>query len=123
MKPRAWFFAAALVVGAVELVSACSEKVPLAARGGKCEYDEQCSEGLVCKCIKRRNPDDEGPDEIVAPGTCQSQDFNCKASDAGAGDTATPILDTGTVTDTGAAGDTGAATDSGAASTDANDGG
>lgn len=98
MKPRAWFFALALVVGAVELVSACSESVPLARVGGKCEYDEQCSTGLVCKCVKKRNPDDEGPDEILVPGTCQDQSFSCKA-DAGVTDTGKAVdsspVDTG----------------------------
>lgn len=115
MKPRAWSFAAALALGAVELVSACSEKVPLASIGGKCEYDEQCSEGLACKCVRRRNPDDEGPDEILAPGTCQKQDFSC-SSDAGPVDSA-PV-DTGPV-DTGSALDSGV-TDS-ASSADAAD--
>lgn len=98
MKPRAWFFAAALVLGAVELVSACSEKVPLASIGGKCEYDQQCSEGLFCKCVRRRNPDDEGPDEILAPGTCQKQDYSC-STDAGPVDSAP--LDTGAALDSG----------------------
>lgn len=91
MKPRAWFFAAALVLGAVELFSACSEKVPLQPTDGKCEFDEQCAQGLVCKCVRRRNPDDEGPDEVLSPGTCQVQSFKCTNTDAG-----------GTTTDTGA---------------------
>ncbi|MBI2395818.1 MAG: hypothetical protein HYV09_40005 [Deltaproteobacteria bacterium] len=88
MRPRrAWAFAAALVLAAVELVSACSEQVELARLGQACEYDEQCQQGLVCKCVRRRNPDDEGPDEILAPGHCQTASYSCRA-DAGTSDTA-----------------------------------
>lgn len=97
MRPRrAWAFAAALVLAAVELVSACSEQVALAKLGQACEYDEQCQQGLSCKCVRRRNPDDEGPDEILAPGVCQTAAYSCRA-DAGPSDAPadTAATDTG----------------------------
>lgn len=84
-----WLCALVMVVGVVDLCAACSTSVALQRVGGKCEYDEQCERGLVCKCVARRNPDDEGPDEILAPGTCQAQAFTCKKTDAGPADVAT----------------------------------
>jgi len=107
-------FALLLCAFAAELPLACSEKVPLAQLNALCEYDEQCAEGLACKCVRRRNPDDEGPDEILAPGRCQTASYRC-AGDAGVLDTA--IADTGAATDTA----TDAATDTAVA--DATDGG
>lgn len=74
---------------ALLLVEGCSEKVPLATQGQKCELDEQCSQGLICKCVRRRNPDDEGPDEILSPGFCTTlANFTKCPSDAGVTDTA-----------------------------------
>ena len=76
------------VFAVVVLIAACSETVELQRQGAKCEYDEQCSQGLVCKCVRRRNPDDEGPDEILAPGYCTSlANFTKCPSDAGVTDT------------------------------------
>ena len=89
-------FAVLLLAFAAELPLACSTNVPLAQKNAKCEYDEQCAQGLACKCVRRRNPDDEGPDEILAPGVCQTQDYRC-AGDAGTTDTA--VVDTGAVVD------------------------
>lgn len=82
-------FAVLLLLFSAEIYSACSESVPLATQGQKCEFDEQCSQGLVCKCVRRRNPDDEGPDEILAPGFCTTlAAFTKCPSDAGVADTA-----------------------------------
>jgi hypothetical protein len=94
-------FGALLLFAAIELPLACSEKVPLAGMNALCEYDEQCAEGLACRCIRRRNPDDEGPDEIIAPGICQTRDYRC-AGDAGVAETSPTDTgtDTGTMTDT-----------------------
>jgi hypothetical protein len=103
---------ALVLLAALELVGACSDRVSLQTVGGKCEFDEQCATGLVCKCVRRQNPDDEGPDEILAPGTCQAATFTCTNTDAGvAADTAAPPADSGptdsTAPDTGSL-DTGA---------------
>jgi hypothetical protein len=90
-----------LLLGAIELPLACSTKVPLAQINKLCEYDEQCANGLACRCVRRRNPDDEGPDEILAPGICQTREHRC-AGDAGITDTAVTDAVTETGTDTGA---------------------
>lgn len=116
-------FGALLVIAAIELPVACSTKVPLAGMNSLCEYDEQCANGLACRCVRRRNPDDEGPDEIIKPGVCQTQEFRC-STDAGVDETS--VTDTGG-TDTGS-GDTGttadtAASDASDASSDVVDGG
>lgn len=111
-------FGALLVVAAIELPVACSTKVPLAGINSLCEYDEQCANGLACRCVRRRNPDDEGPDEIIRPGVCQTQEYRC-ATDAGVDETS--VTDTGS-TDTGTAADT-AVTDASDASSDVVDGG
>ena len=87
-------FGLLLLLGVIELPLACSEKVPLAQLNSVCEYDEQCAEGLACRCVRRRNPDDEGPDEIIKPGLCQTSAYRC-ATDAGVDDTS--VTDTGTV--------------------------
>jgi hypothetical protein len=55
--------------------------------------------------VRRRNPDDEGPDEIIKPGICQTSAYRC-ATDAGVDetsvtDTGTSVVDSG-VTDSGA---------------------
>ncbi len=85
------FLAGSLPSGSV----GCSTRVPLATTGQLCEYDEQCKQPLTCKCVRRRNPDDEGPDEILAPGRCQPVQYTC-APDGGAGTGS----DTGGSTDT-----------------------
>lgn len=85
-------FAGMLVLTALEIGVACSEQVPLGTIGTKCEYDEQCQRGLSCKCIRRRNPDDEGPDEILEPGFCADStdggSFKGCPRDGGVADTA-----------------------------------
>lgn len=91
---------AALVLSAVFLSGALLEapgcstsQVEAGGTGALCEFDEQCGTGLLCRCIRRRNPDDEGPDEVIAPGVCQTTDYVCPTdagpSDAGPTDTAT----------------------------------
>jgi hypothetical protein len=83
---------------AIALLVSCSEQVPLGVQNSKCEYDEQCSQGYACKCIRRRNPDEEGPDEILSPGFCTTvAAFKGCPSDAGVTDTAfdaPPAVDT-----------------------------
>ena len=107
------FFGLLLGAAALAVPLACSEKVPLAQLNALCEYDEQCDQGLACRCVRRRNPDDEGPDEIIKPGVCQTQAYKC-TSDAGVDETS--------VTDTGGSVDSAPdATD--AATADATDGG
>jgi hypothetical protein len=77
-----------LLLAAIEIAAACSEQVPLAPLNSKCEFDEQCAKGLSCKCIRRRNPDDEGPDEILEPGRCVNPlSYTCPR-DGGVADTA-----------------------------------
>lgn len=82
---------------AIVLLVSCSESMPLGTQGAKCEYDEQCAQGYVCKCVRRRNPDADGPDEILSPGIC-NKDASLKCpSDAGVADTAfdsPPLIDT-----------------------------
>jgi hypothetical protein len=82
----------------------CSTQVTPNSIGGRCESDDQCDRnaGLVCRCLRRKNTDDEGPDQIISPGFCQVSTFACSDSgtDAAAPDTA--------ATDTGSA-DTGSA--------------
>jgi hypothetical protein len=92
-------FGLLLLLGVVELPLACSTKVPLATVNALCEYDEQCAQGLACRCVRRRNPDDEGPDEIIKPGICQTSAYRC-ATDAGVDETS--VIDTGTVVDSAA---------------------
>ena len=61
----------------------CSQKTTLGSQGTLCDVDEQCTAPLVCKCVLRRNPDEEGPDEIVKHGSCQPVGTKCANSDAG----------------------------------------
>jgi len=63
----------------------CSENAKLGTDGTACDVDEQCDPklGLVCKCVRRRNPDDEGPDEILAHGKCAKPETKCANTDAG----------------------------------------
>jgi hypothetical protein len=68
----------------------CSTQVPPNGTGGRCESDDQCDRnaGLVCRCLRRKNTDDEGSDQIISPGFCQVPTFAC--SDSGASDAAEP---------------------------------
>ncbi len=94
---KRWAFAIGMFLAAIELGAACSTQVPLAPLNAKCEYDEQCSKGLACRCIRRRNQDEEGPDEIIEPGRCVDPgNFTCPR-DGGVADTAfdaPPTVDT-----------------------------
>jgi hypothetical protein len=93
----------------------CSTQVTPNGTGGRCESDDQCdrNQGLVCRCLRRKNTDDEGPDQIISPGFCQVSTFPC--SDSGATDatpTDTAATDTGSAaTDTGAPPDTSTSSD------------
>lgn len=50
---------------------------------GLCDNDEQCDHAYICACVIQRNPDDEGPDEIVQHGTCELRGFKCVKGDGG----------------------------------------
>lgn len=85
---KRWALPIGLLLAAIELSLACSTQVPLAPLGAKCEYDDQCQKGLACKCIRRRNQDEEGLDEILEPGRCLNPaNFTCP-TDGGVADTA-----------------------------------
>ncbi|MGZ3477371.1 MAG: hypothetical protein ACXWUG_28220 [Polyangiales bacterium] len=79
----------------------CSTQVTPNGTGGRCETDDQCdrNQGLVCRCLQRKNPDEEGGDEIISPGFCQVPTFKCSetgvATDVGVTDTGTPATDSG----------------------------
>jgi hypothetical protein len=87
----------------------CSTQVPLGQQGSPCDFDQQCdpAKGLSCECVRRRSPDDEGPDEILAHGFCDFKGVKCPKD----GGSDTSVTDTGLI-DTGAS-DTGT-TDTGA---------
>lgn len=102
--------ATAMGLGATGFVG-CSSETPKAGLGDKCEESAQCDtpSGLVCRCVRRKAADEEGPEQIIALGTCQKADYKCPIVDAG------PVeagADTGTGTDTGADAPTDARTDS-----------
>lgn len=62
----------------------CSTQLPLGQEGSPCDEDVQCdpAQGLSCQCVKRRSPDDEGPDQILVHGFCSFKGAKCP-SDAG----------------------------------------
>jgi hypothetical protein len=62
-----------------------SAQVPLGQQGGPCDFDEQCdpAQGLSCQCVVRKNPDDEGPDQIVFHGFCDKNGVKCPSRDGG----------------------------------------
>ncbi len=66
----------------------CSQSVAPGSVGTSCDTDEQCdaNQKLVCKCVRRRNPDEEGPDEILAHGSCQVTTYKCSNVDTGVSD-------------------------------------
>ncbi len=63
----------------------CSSDTPKAGLGDKCEESAQCDtpSGLVCRCVRRKAADEEGPEQILALGTCQKPDYKCPLADAG----------------------------------------
>jgi hypothetical protein len=61
-------------------VTACSSQQTLASLGGSCNTTDQCQKGLVCYCVRTASPDDEGGDEVIAPGTCENVGFACSDS-------------------------------------------
>ena len=81
------------LLGAVSLLIAvghlgCSDNNTLGAVGAACDTDDQCSSPdlknpIVCKCVRRRNPDEEGPDEILAHGKCEPLSYKCTVLDGG----------------------------------------
>lgn len=91
------------------MAEGCASETPKAGIGEKCEDSAQCdrTKELVCRCIRRKSADEEGPEQILAPGVCQAADYKCPPADAG------PPPEGGT--DTGAAETTG---DAGDAATD-----
>jgi hypothetical protein len=74
----------------------CSTQVTPNGTGGRCETDDQCdrNQGLVCRCLRRKNPDEEGGDQIISAGYCQISTFAC----ADTGTSEVGVTDTG-VTD------------------------
>jgi hypothetical protein len=70
----------------VSVFAGCtSTQVPLGGKGALCDFDDQCDpgQGLGCVCIVVKNPDDEGPDQIVAHGHCDVKGVLCPGHDAG----------------------------------------
>lgn len=102
------------------LFCGCSTQVPLGTSGSQCDDDNQCdkSQQLVCRCVRRKSPDDEGPDQIISPGVCQTAAYHCPTD----GGTETGGTDTG-ASDTSSDGSADATTDGGADGGDASDGG
>lgn len=86
-RPLLFALGAVVAVAAHLAAIGCtsSSQVPLGQQGGPCDYDEQCdpAQGLSCQCIVRKNPDDEGPDQIVFHGFCDKNGVKCPARDGG----------------------------------------
>lgn len=63
----------------------CASETPKAGLGEKCEESAQCdrTKDLVCRCVRRKSADEEGPEQILAPGVCQVADYKCPPADAG----------------------------------------
>jgi hypothetical protein len=103
---RPLLFALGAVVALAANVAAIgctsSSQVPLGQQGGPCDFDEQCdpAQGLSCQCVVRKNPDDEGPDQIVYHGFCDKNGVKCPSRDGGV-DARADATDTGVAADTG----------------------
>ena len=77
--------ASALAAASAAGFVGCSSETPKAGLGDKCEESAQCDtpKDLVCKCVRRKAADEEGPEQILALGTCQKADYKCPPADAG----------------------------------------
>ncbi|MBL8716654.1 MAG: hypothetical protein JNL79_11695 [Myxococcales bacterium] len=77
--------ASALAAASAAGFVGCSSETPKAGLGDKCEESAQCDtpRDLVCKCVRRKAADEEGPEQILALGTCQKADYKCPPADAG----------------------------------------
>ncbi|GAC1352449.1 MAG: hypothetical protein NVS3B20_10080 [Polyangiales bacterium] len=61
----------------------CATRLERGGLAALCDESAQCRAPLVCKCVVRRSPDAEGPDEIVTHGKCLPVSTKCNRLDAG----------------------------------------